>query len=221
MQLYDKKSDIDWYYRGKLTLDQMKAVPELSGLATEPAVLYDGSDGKVFSFEWLSSFCARAGVAMTDDAQASYDSAAEVMSYPEPDLAADLKRLAQMQVATMDLTDAQAATVPSVYPDWETGQAYKVGDIVLYLRRLYKVTQAHTSQADWTPDKTPALFRVLDYGTDGIEVWNKDALASDPSAYNTGVKVHYPKAYSPVYVSKRDGHTSEPTKDEWWELWTN
>ena len=28
--------------------------------------------------------------------------------------------------------------------------------------RLYKVIQAHTTQADWTPDITPALWAVID-----------------------------------------------------------
>mgnify|MGYP002508445930 CR=1 FL=1 len=28
--------------------------------------------------------------------------------------------------------------------------------------RLYKCRQAHTTQADWTPDKTPALWAVID-----------------------------------------------------------
>lgn len=29
---------------------------------------------------------------------------------------------------------------------------------------------------------------------------------------------HYPDADGPVYVSKRDGNTSEPGTDEWWTL---
>ena len=37
-------------------------------------------------------------------------------------------------------------------------QRYSVGDVASYDGVLYRVVQAHRSQADWTPDKTPALW---------------------------------------------------------------
>lgn len=40
------------------------------------------------------------------------------------------------------------------------GHAYSVGDVASYDGVLYRVVQAHKSQADWTPDKVPALFKV-------------------------------------------------------------
>ena len=39
-------------------------------------------------------------------------------------------------------------------------QRYSVGDVASYDGVLYRVVQAHRSQADWTPDKVPALFKV-------------------------------------------------------------
>lgn len=44
---------------------------------------------------------------------------------------------------------------------WSTGTAYQPGDIVSYNGDEYEVTQGHTSQAGWTPDAVPALFRRL------------------------------------------------------------
>lgn len=75
-----------------------------------------------------------------------------------------------------------------------------------------------TSQAHQTPDATPTIYVRLSIGGDGIPVWSMDALHSDPNAYNTGKRVHYPGADGPVYESRRDGNTSTPGTDEWWSL---
>lgn len=41
---------------------------------------------------------------------------------------------------------------------WIAGEAVDVGDKRTYQRRIYGCIQAHTTQADWTPDVTPALW---------------------------------------------------------------
>ncbi len=57
-----------------------------------------------------------------------------------------------------NLSDEQALQVPLMFPKWQVGKAYVVGDRVLYLGVLYKVLQAHTSQDGWQPDVAPSLF---------------------------------------------------------------
>ena len=57
-----------------------------------------------------------------------------------------------------NLSDEQALQVPLMFPKWQAGKQYVVGDRVLYLGVLYKVLQAHTSQAGWEPDIAPSLF---------------------------------------------------------------
>ena len=57
-----------------------------------------------------------------------------------------------------NLSDEQALQVPLMFPKWQAGKAYVVGDRVLYLGVLYKVLQAHTSQEGWEPDIAPSLF---------------------------------------------------------------
>ena len=59
------------------------------------------------------------------------------------------------------LDDETAVTVPSLFTPWKPGEAVNVGDRRYYAPRLYKVLQAHTTQADWTPDVTPALWAVV------------------------------------------------------------
>ena len=67
------------------------------------------------------------------------------------------------------LSDAQALQVPMLFDEFDgNGVAYKVGKRVLYNDILYKVIQAHTSQADWTPIAAPSLFaKVINETIDG------------------------------------------------------
>lgn len=67
------------------------------------------------------------------------------------------------------LSDAQALQVPMLFDEFDgNGVAYEVGKRVLYNDILYKVIQAHTSQADWTPVAAPSLFaKVINETIDG------------------------------------------------------
>ena len=46
----------------------------------------------------------------------------------------------------------------NVYPAYAVGAAYAIGALVAKGGELYEVIQAHTSQADWVPASTPALY---------------------------------------------------------------
>ena len=67
------------------------------------------------------------------------------------------------------LSDTQALQVPMLFDEFDgNGVAYEVGKRVLYNDILYKVIQAHTSQADWTPTAAPSLFaKVINETIDG------------------------------------------------------
>lgn len=67
-----------------------------------------------------------------------------------------LKKAASITAA--GFTDEQAAKVPDLYPAWEPAEAVQPGDRRSYGGKLYKAVQAHTTQADWTPDAVPALW---------------------------------------------------------------
>lgn len=70
-------------------------------------------------------------------------------------------RLAEIKEALAKLADAEAAEIATLFPAWKVGVWYNIGDRVKYLEKLYKVIQAHTSQADWTPDIVPALYQEV------------------------------------------------------------
>ena len=65
---------------------------------------------------------------------------------------------AAMTTAGEMLTDAQALEVIDLYDQWAVGVTYPVDTRIRYGEKLYKVLQEHTTQADWTPDVTPALY---------------------------------------------------------------
>ena len=70
-----------------------------------------------------------------------------------------------IESAVVSLDDDQASDVPSLFAPWAVGEAVEPGDRRYYAPTgwLYKVRegQGHTTQADWTPDKTPAMWTVV------------------------------------------------------------
>ena len=116
-----------------------------------------------------------------------------------------LRELIEKAAISLDDTDALEAV--ELFPAWAPGVEYTVDQRIRYGDKLYRVVQAHTSQADWTPDKTPALFTEVALPGE-IPVWKQPTGAQD--AYNTGDKVHYPDADSPVYESTIDNNVWSP-----------
>jgi chitinase len=53
-----------------------------------------------------------------------------------------------------------SSTAKTSVSAWAVGVNYSVGDIVTYDGSYYECLQAHTSQADWTPPATPALWEL-------------------------------------------------------------
>lgn len=76
------------------------------------------------------------------------------------DEAARLKPYIEKGVQSLD--DSEALKVKTLYPHWASGVSYANGTKLQYDGKLWRVVQAHTSQPDWTPDRTPALFERID-----------------------------------------------------------
>ena len=70
-----------------------------------------------------------------------------------------------VEQAVLSLNDETAATAPSLFKPWMAGEAVEPGDRRYYTPTglLYKVRegQGHITQADWPPDKTPAMWAVV------------------------------------------------------------
>lgn len=116
-----------------------------------------------------------------------------------------LRRL--IEKASTSLNDDDALEAKELFPAWEIGKAYAVGERVYYNDKLYRCEQAHTSQEDWTPDLTPALWTdVAEPHT--IPVWRQPTGAQD--AYNTGDRVWYPEENTSIYESTIDNNVWSP-----------
>ena len=114
-------------------------------------------------------------------------------------------------VALDYLDDDEAETVTLLFEDWQTGVAYAVGDRRKYEGLLYRCVQAHTSQADWTPDTAASLWvRVGEPGE--IPEWVQPTGAHD--AYAKGDKVRHG---GKVWTSDIDANTYEPGVYGWTE----
>ena len=99
-----------------------------------------------------------------------------------------------------ELNDQLTLKYSAMYPLWATGIAVEVGQRYQYRDRLYKVGQAHTTQADWTPDITPALWTVIDVTHAGT--------IDDPIPAAAGMEYEYGKYYiegETVYICQRTG----------------
>lgn len=117
------------------------------------------------------------------------------------------KLRAMIERASASLPDNDALEAVELFKKWKADTAYSVDERIRYARKLYRVVQAHTSQLDWTPDVTPALFtEVAPPGT--IPVWRQPTGAQD--AYNTGDRVRYPDESGAVYESAIDGNIWSP-----------
>ena len=120
--------------------------------------------------------------------------------------AKQLRQLIERLAVTLE--DETALTGVELFPMWAIGRAYAVGGRVQYGGTLYKCVQAHTTQADWTPDITPALWVVV--SIDEYPEWVQPTGAHD--AYNIGDKVTYKGNH---YVCDINGNVYAPDVIGW------
>ena len=100
-----------------------------------------------------------------------------------------------IEQAAVSLSDGEAATVPELITAWAYPVKCNEGERRSYSGKVYKCRQAHTSQADWTPDKTPALWAVIDAEHAGTQ--------DDPIPASRGMEYEYGK----YYLDSEDGKT--------------
>ena len=124
-----------------------------------------------------------------------------------------------MQFFAASLDEDAALEVATVYESWTADRAYVQGEYLTYGTngvgdpQLYKVAQAHTSAAQWTPDANPALYTPIGLDDAGYPVWS--APTGEHDAYNIGDIVDYNGV---LYESLINGNTTVPGSDErYWQ----
>ena len=107
------------------------------------------------------------------------------------------------------LNDEDALEMTELFPVWGL-RSYAIDDRIQYEGLLYKCVQAHTAQADWTPDVTPNLWTRV--SVDEWPEWVQPTGAQD--AYRLGDKVSHNNKH---WISDIDYNTYEPSVYGWTE----
>ena len=116
-----------------------------------------------------------------------------------------------LQMFAQTLTSDEAMEISTIYPPYVVGKTYKEGEFFTYGKndvgdpQLYKVVQAHTSQADWIPSETPSLYEPIGLTEEGYVEWSAPSGAHD--TYNKGDIVMY---QGTLYISTVDGNAYAP-----------
>lgn len=170
-------------------------------------------DGPLYTEDGIPRYKLDRGrvVERTEEELEAYRAASHIehVSRPSPN---DVSRL--MVMMAQDVPGEVALSVQSMYNVWEADKRYgydgcekivkvpnlssNFGDPYL----LYRCNQPHTSQADWKPQITPALWTRIDKSHGGGE--------SDPIPATRGMEYVYGKYYldpedEKIYLCKRTG----------------
>ena len=117
----------------------------------------------------------------------------------------------KIETAAAQQSDELALESIELFPKWEAGINVTAGDRYQYNSVLYRVVQSHTTQSDWTPDITPALWTVV-----SIEEWPEWVQPVGSSdAYNKGDKVSHDGKH---WVSDVDNNVWAPGVYGWSEV---
>ena len=228
----EKANEVSFVFPGSVEIDQITA---LDGQTL--AITSGGADYRTFAGFSLMS-CGYPTQAQgelharffrkledrTEDAIAALDANVAVAQATAEKAAASVNlqmaTFAELALESMAATmaDGDALSVSTLWPEWSgDGVSYAADAIVRTGNQLWRCVQAHTSQADWSPEAAPSLWSRIDIAGDGVEVWTQPTGAHD--AYNTGDRVHYPTASDPIYVSTIDGNVWAPDAyPQGWQL---
>ena len=92
--------------------------------------------------------------------------------------------------AAESLADGDALDGVELFPNWKPDTDYVKGQRVRFGGLLYRlIPETHHSQADWTPDITPAIWARVDNPAEEWPEWRQPLGAED--AYPAGAKVSH------------------------------
>lgn len=117
----------------------------------------------------------------------------------------------KIETAAAQQSDELALQSVELFPKWEAGINVTAGDRYQYNSVLYRVVQSHTTQDNWTPDITPALWTVV--SLEEWPEWVQPVGSSD--AYNKGDKVSHNDKH---WVSDVDANVWAPGVYGWSEV---
>lgn len=110
------------------------------------------------------------------------------------------------------IDDVTAGEHSDMFSEWAYPVAYSQGQLRRYGDKLYRCVSAHTSEADWTPDRAVSLWTAVADPKEEWPEWSQPVGAHD--AYNKGDKVSHDGRH---YISDVDANVWEPGVYGWTE----
>ena len=107
--------------------------------------------------------------------------------------------LIAQQINTLTVDDNTALRMVAFYPEWASGTDYTAGFKVRRGGKLWRVLQAHTSQAGWEPENAASLWTEICESHAGT--------LEDPIPYSGNMALESGKYYS------QDGKVYRCTRD--------
>ncbi|WP_163321674.1 carbohydrate-binding protein [Draconibacterium mangrovi] len=192
---YDNLSDSIWYADGWRT----EVVPEYNSETQRLGALY---------YDAANDYVTRSVNDLTTQELAQrkenlLQSLDENFDYAQ--IKALLRLLSEPLLQSDSITTEELEVLSGIYKQYREGVAYEAGEVFVYDSTLYKVVQPHTSQADWFPNQTPALYTPFTPPGQVAE-WVQPTGAQD--AYNLGDRVLFNGS---TYESLIDANTWSPT----------
>lgn len=111
------------------------------------------------------------------------------------------------------IDEATASEHTELFSPWAYPVAYTVGQIRARGDKLYKCLQAHTSQADWTPEDSPSLWVSISDPAEEWPEWSQPVGSTD--AYDKGAKVSHNEKH---WTSDVAANVWEPGVYGWTEV---
>lgn len=108
------------------------------------------------------------------------------------------------------IDDATATEHAVQFTEWAYPVAYKVDQLRQYNGNLYRCLQAHTSQADYTPEAAASLWKQIGDPTVEWPEWSQPIGAGD--TYGIGDKVSHAGKH---WISNTESNVWEPGVYGW------
>ena len=180
-------------------------------LSTEPAAHGVVVNGEVFHLSGRPEIEGKESVVIAEVDDGLYANGLTVLVTDPLDLKTVEQFRKVVQLFAGSLGEDTAMEVATIYPAYQVGRAYAAGEYFTSGTNnvgdppLSTVVQAHTSQADWKPDSTAALYTPIGLTKEGYAEWSQPTGAHD--AYNKGDIV---SCNGKLYQSKIDGNIWSP-----------
>lgn len=110
-----------------------------------------------------------------------------------------------IETQSANLTDEEALELPDVFPEWEEGEYYAVGDRVTYDSKVYKCLSVHEALSSWRPDEAFSLWAEVLASSGEPAEWRQP---DSTNAYMSGDRVTFEGA---VYESVIDNNVWSPS----------